>query len=62
MADTASIAATAEETDGAQRWYDALVKLDRLDELERRVEALEARQRQHDAGQAQAHSGETPQE
>lgn len=33
MGDTASIATTTEETDGAQRWYDALVKLDRLTEI-----------------------------
>ena len=54
------MAAEEDQTDGAQRWYDALVKLDRLDELEQRLIAVEAWQRQHDATQAQ--SGETPPE
>lgn len=55
MADTA--AATETETDGAQRWYDAVTTLALLADLTRRVEALEqAWQRQHDAAQASGES------
>ena len=48
MGDTA---ATAEETDGAQRWYDAVTALALLADLTRRVETLEAWQAQHDTAQ-----------
>lgn len=47
----------AQETDGAQRWYDAVTALALLAELTRRVETLEAWQAQHDA--TQAPSGES---